>query len=452
MKGHRIYLAGLISLIFISFNSCHIGICINEQDNKSNKNGFSIVTASDSVVYAWNRTWGGQDYDSAQGLVVDSAKDIYIAGFTHSFGAGGRDMNLVKYNQNGKKQWNQTWGGSSGDDCYSASLDSGDNIYITGHTWNFGAELEDIALIKYDGNGIQQWNHTWGGNHSDYSYGLELDSKGNIYLAGKSNSFGAGGYDAVLVKFDNNGTQLWNRTWGGNSNDGAYGVAVDSIGGIFLTGETYSFGAGGSDIILIKYNEDGEQQWNSTWGGNSDDYGLGIAVDSIGTIYLAGETYSFGVGGSDMVLVKLDNDGTQLWNRTWGGNSIDRGNAVSIDSLGSIYLTGYTWNLGAGNYDFIVVKYNNSSIQQWNHTWGGYSTDLGFGAVVDYSGNIFLAGETHSFGAGSADMVLVKFIETDNLERPPPDILIIIIIIIIVISIAGISIVMFYFAKKTKKS
>ena len=149
----------------------------------------------------------------------------------------------------------------------------------------------------------QQWYTTWGGSGDDGGSDIALDSSNNIYLAGITTSFGAGDFDMALVKYNNMGEQQWNTTWGGSNFDTASGIAVDSSDNVYLVGITVSFGAGQSDMVIVKYNSLGEQQWNTTWGGSGGDLGYGIAVDSSDNIYLVGSTYSFGAGHNDMVFV-----------------------------------------------------------------------------------------------------------------------------------------------------
>ena len=411
MKYNKICLVGFILILYFSFILQETNIIINEQDDKNNRNVVTPFTASNSVAYEWNHTWGGANQDGGFGVTVDSSDNVYLVGETYSFGAGNADMVLVKYNGNGVRQWNHTWGGGSWDYGYGVAVDSSGNIYLAGTTWSFGAGLSDMILVKYNGNGVQQWNHTWGGGSWDFGYGVAVDSSGNIYLAGYTYSFGAGSYDMVLVKYDGNGLQQWNCTWGGANSDYGYGVAVDSSGNVYLVGETYSFGAGSCDMILVKYDGSGVQQWNRTWGGGNYNYGYGVAVDSSGNIYLAGDTESFWEGLSDMILVKYDGNGLQQWNCTWGGPENDDGRGVAVDSSGNIYFAGRTDSFGAGGDDMVLVKYDGNGVQQWNHTWGGPENDDGRGAAVDSSNNIYLAGGTNSFGAGNYDMVLVKYVK-----------------------------------------
>ncbi|NMC05192.1 MAG: PQQ-like beta-propeller repeat protein, partial [Candidatus Lokiarchaeota archaeon] len=176
-------------------------------------------------------------------------------------------------------KWSQTWGGISGDGAYGLSVSS-DGIYVSGYTSSFGAGASDAFMAKFASNGTQLWNCTWGGAGDERGFAVAAASDG-IYLSGYSSSFGAGSYDAFIVKYAANGTQLWNRTWGGTADDRGFGVAV-ATDGIYLSGYTSSFGAGASDAFIAKFAENGTQLWNRTWGGTADDRGFGVAVATDG--------------------------------------------------------------------------------------------------------------------------------------------------------------------------
>ena len=345
-------------LLYFSIQFGGIILSINDEGSE-NKSITPILSNGKSVSFKWSRTWGGANWDIGTGVTVDLSDNVYVAGYTSSFGAGNYDMVLVKYDGNGTQQWNRTWGGDNDDSGYGVAIDSSDNVYLAGHTDSFGAGGADMVLVKYDGNGTQQWNRTWGGDDYDYGYGVAGDSLDNVYLVGSTRSFGAGGADMVLMKYDGNGTQQWNRTWGGANSDYGTGVAIDSSDNVYLAGGTESFGAGGGDMVLIKYDGNGTQQWNRTWGGDNDDSGYGVAIDSSDNVYLAGATYSFGAGESDMVLIKYDGNGTQQGTRTWGGADWDGGSGVAVDSLDNVYLAGTTYSFGAGGDDMVLVKYSN---------------------------------------------------------------------------------------------
>jgi len=334
-------------------------LCFNSDFflHKYNRNEIDLPSVSDSMVSLWYKTWGGNSDDLCNAIALDSLENIYLAGRTNSFGFGSDDMCLVKYDSSGAQQWNLTWGGSSDDRCYALALDSSENIYLGGYTNSFGAGYSDMCLVKYDSSGAQQWNLTWGGSSDDRCYGLALDSSENIYLAGRTNSFGFGSDDMCLVKYDSSGVQQWNVTWGGSSDDRCYGLALDSSENIYLGGHTNSFGNGYYDVFLLKYSSSGELLWNLTWGGYNNDYCYGLTIDSFDNIYLVGATESFGFGSYDAYLIKFNSSGVQQWNLTWRGVNYDHCYALALDSSENIYLGGITNRFGAGGYNMCMVKY-----------------------------------------------------------------------------------------------
>ncbi|KKL04094.1 hypothetical protein LCGC14_2619500, partial [marine sediment metagenome] len=153
MKYRKSFLIALISILYFCIIVQGLTTFSNEQDVKDNRNIIPLLSASNSVVIEWNRTWGGIDSDYGWGVAVDSSGDIYVAGETLSFGAGQDDMVLVKYNSSGVKQWNRTWGGINGDYGRGVAVDSSDNVYVAGGTDSFGAGQDDIFLVKYNSSG-----------------------------------------------------------------------------------------------------------------------------------------------------------------------------------------------------------------------------------------------------------------------------------------------------------
>ena len=412
MRNKKFYLLVFIFFLFFSFLLQITNIYYNEQEVKYNRNIINNLSTSNSATINWYRTWGGSNADEGFGVAVDSVDNIYLAGRTRSFGAGNWDMVLVKYDSSGTQLWYRTWGGSNDDYGHGVAVDSSDNVYLAGVTYSFGAGQNDMVLVKYDSSGVQLWNQTWGGSGHDYGNGVAVDSSDNVYLTGSTIS------DIALVKYDGSGVQQWNRTWGGSDYDAGFGVAVDSSDNIYLAGWTTSFGAGQDDMVLVKYDGSGVQQWNRTWGGSDYDAGFGVAVDSSDNIYLAGWTTSYGVGNGDMVLVKYNSSGVELWSQTWGGSGYDYGYEVAVNSSDNVYLAGYTRSFGAGQNDMVLVKYDGSGVQLWNQTWGGNNHEFCHSVAVDSADGIYLGGTTNSFWLGEDDMVLVKYGTSQRKEGP----------------------------------
>ncbi|MEW5759353.1 MAG: hypothetical protein AB1779_01135, partial [Candidatus Thermoplasmatota archaeon] len=150
------------------------------------------------------------------------------------------------------------------------------------------------------------WNKTWGGYGDDFGASIAIDSS-NIYVVGETESYGAGGYDSFLLKYDLNGNLIWYKTWGGSNNDMAESIAVLSSN-IYVVGETKSYGVGAADAFVLKYDLNGNIFWCKTWGGGKYETAYSIAVFS-SNIYVTGYTLSFGAGGEGAFILKCNLEG-----------------------------------------------------------------------------------------------------------------------------------------------
>ena len=210
----------------------------------------------------------------------------------------------------------------------------------------------------------------------------------------------------------------WSKTFGGPRVDGGVSVQQTSDGGYIVVGETNSFGAGGSDVYLVKTDSNGNMQWNKTFGGSKDDWGFSVQQTRDGGYIIAGKTDSFGAGGSDVYLVKTDSNGNMQWNKTFGGNYYDFGCSVQQTSDGGYIIVGTTFSFGAGSYDVYLIKTDSSGNMQWSKTFGGPEDDWGYSVQQTGDGGYIVVGETNSFGAGNIDIWLIKL--GLKFDRIPP--------------------------------
>jgi len=251
----------------------------------------------------WTRTYGGSDRDDAHSVQQTDDGGYIVAGRTGSFGAGNDDVYLVKTDAKGDTLWTRTYGGSSADCAYSVQQTTDGGYIMTGYTQSFGAGGRDVWLLKTGANGDTLWTRTYGGSASDYGRSGQQTSDGGYILAGYTGSFGAGSNDAYLVKTDPNGDTLWTRTYGGSGQDYGYCVQQTTDGGYVVGGFTRSFG--GDDFYLVKTDANGDTLWTRTYGGTGWDEGRSVHQTTDGGYIMAGCADSFGGSDIDLYLVRV---------------------------------------------------------------------------------------------------------------------------------------------------
>ena len=305
-----------VSLLF-SFHS-NLG---NKSEKLENVTNLPLHT-SDPNQYQleWYSLWHDASIQGGKGVAIDSYGHIYQTGYISNGPFGLNDGKLIKSDSSGAPIWNRTWGTTKNDGGFGVALDSNEYVYVVG-TADYGTaeNLEKFILLKYDSSGNYQWNRTWSDMVRANGRSIVIDSEDNIYIAGHAGNLGNS--DIAIVKYDSTGTKLWQRIWGGSNYEGRYGLdlTVDSQDNLYVGAQTNSYGAGDADAVIIKYDSSGNQLWNTTWGGVLIDGAEAIALDTENNIYIGGYTDNYGTGTRNMFLAKFNNSGFPLWDKTWAG-------------------------------------------------------------------------------------------------------------------------------------
>lgn len=252
------------------------------------------------------------------------------------------------------------------------------------------------------------WTRTYGGPGNDHGSMSLSTSDGGVITVGWTDSWGGGLFDAWLLRLDGYGNLVWSRTFGGTGNDYGYAVAETADGSFVLSGETRSFGAGGADVWMIKVDASGNELWRKTFGGAGNEFGRAMLSTGDGGFVIGGSTNSWGAGEYDFLLLRTDSHGNPVWLRTYGGPGSDWARGMDHGPEDGFLITGYTYSYGAGNADFWLVRTDSEGVELWNRTYGGSDTDRGYSVRQIADGGFALTGLTSSFGVDFADFWLVR--------------------------------------------
>jgi len=374
----------------------------------------SLVALFTEYAYAqvvkFAKTYGGTNEDRVSSVQQTSDGGYIVAGHTRSFGAGEYDFFLIKTDANGNVQWVKTYGSNNWDRALSVQQTSDGGYIVGGVISPVTPTIDDILLIKIDANGNVQWAKTYVEiTNDDEARSVQQTSDGGYIVAGATQSFGAGSTDVFLMKIDANGNLQWAKTYGGQNWDGVSSVQQTSDGGYIVAGETVSFGDGSSsDFFLIKTDANGNVQWAKAYGGSGDDHAFSVRQTSDGGYIVAGYTRSFGAGNWDIFLIKTDANGNVQWAKTYGGSGDDHAFSVRQTSDGGYIVAGYTRSFGASNWDIFLIKTDANGNVQWAKTYGGSNEEKAYFVQQTSDGGYIVAGETRSFGAGNLDIFLIK--------------------------------------------
>ncbi|MCK4666085.1 SBBP repeat-containing protein [Candidatus Dependentiae bacterium] len=366
----------------------------------------------DDVVVDWTSTYNSPNnsYDEGISIAVDHVGNVYVTGYEDRSDLG-QDHNIWtrKYDSNGYVVWTSTYNSpnNSRDLGIGIAVDTLGNVYVTG-----GENRTDLGhgshiwTRKYDSNGYEIWTSTYNSpnNNIDVGSDITVDSTGNVYVIGYEYRDDLGeGNNIWTRKYDSNGYEVWTSTYNSPNNSADFGIsiAVDTAGNVYVTGSEYRSDIGElRNIWIRKYDSNGYEVWTSTYNSsnNSYDEGFGIAVDTFGNVYVTGYEDRSDLGQDHNIWTrKYNSSGYEVWTSTYNSpnNREDYGYDITVDPAGNVYVVGAESrsDLGQG-YNIWVRKYDNNGNEIWTITYNSPNNDddRGYGIAVDTAGNVYVTG------------------------------------------------------------
>jgi len=391
----------------------------------------------------WAKSFGGSGEDTAQAIITTEDGGYAVLGFSNS--ADGdltskttsvNDYWLLKLDVDGNIEWNRTYGGSK-DDRGQGLVQTADGGYaLTGYAMSSDGDgsvnngFHDNWVIKLDVQGIIQWEESFGFSGHDHSYDIIETADGGLFFSGflditsaQADGYSDKGSTSITAhgvgefwgtKLDAQGTIEWRKYFGGTNNDRSHSVVQAEDGGFVLSGFTESEdfdikqSRGSYDFWVVKIDAQGTMLWERSFGGS----GIEIAYDMVKTndngYVVVGNTFSSDKdvaknhGESDVWMVKIDDSGNLVWERNFGGPAFDAAQSVALSADGGFIISGNSKSMtmdvsaNTGENDIWLVKTNSQGNMVWQNTFGGSGLDYAYDALENEDQSIILVGESDS--------------------------------------------------------
>jgi len=353
----------------------------------------------------WVSVYGGNQYDRGRGIAQTSDKGYIVCGPASSYGIGNTDFYLLKIDSAGKYLWQNTFGGINIENAFSVNQTKDSGFVICGYTNSFGAGDYDAYLVKTNSSGILQWEKTFGGSNWDFSYWAEQTNDGGYIIAGETFSYGNNS-QAYLLKTNSNGDTLWTKQFGGTDDDASYEVHQTADNGFILAGYTRTI-AGDSDFYLVKTDSVGTKKWEKTFGTSNNDICNSVALCSDGGFLLGGFTT---IGTEQKIyFIKTNSDASLFTSKidtpVTGSRIINR---IRENKEGDYYIIGWADIGNSFQKEIFFSKWNTGLWYFDGGAMGGQSDEEGFDILESDDSGYVVVGYTASFGTGPDNIIIGK--------------------------------------------
>lgn len=418
-----------------------------------------FIVDAEELKVEWQKSWGGSSYDSFTSSLLFDDGSFIIVGRTESIdidnisNKGSTDVVIIKYNKDGNVIWQKTWGGSGYDSAFSIIKTESDGFVIVCETTSSDIEgIESIAgteamIVKFDKNGNIEWQKSWGGNHQDCFNSIETTLDGGFIVTGYSASENIDGIvnegyeDAIIIKYDKDGNVVWQKNWGGESNESFDDILYMDDNSFIVVGQSASSNIeelpnkGETDAIILKYDKDGNLLWQKSWGGDGNDFFEKLIQTENGEYIVVGQSASSNIdgiinkGAGDAIILKYDKDGNLIWQKSWGGNDnevfydIRVINNIGFILVGNISSTNTEDLTNKGGFDALIIKCDTNGNIIWQKSWGGSGSEQFIISLLMENNSMINIGISNSediegmLNKGNLDGILVKYLMEYNLEN-----------------------------------
>ena len=337
-------------------------------DEEKTFNDFWVIKLHDNGTIAWQKAYGEKGYDRCEAIQQTTDGGYIVVGETYSFGDGNGAIWVLKLRNDGTIAWQKTYGGNARWYYASSIRQTTDGGYILSGgtnpiTSSYSYKTDDLLVLKLNADGTVEWQRTYSGLMNELGSSIQQTPDGGYILSGQT-QLGYRNSDIWLLKLDKNGQIIWQKAYGGWDRDGVGSVQQTSDGGYIVTGVISPFRVQWVDTWILKIKNDGAVEWQKCYGGDKVDVVGSIQQTPDGGYVVAGTTSSFGNGNNDIWVLKLRNDGTVVWQKTYGGKRDDDAEMIQqipdgyimVGSVLDEELQGENQASVLKNYSMLVLK------------------------------------------------------------------------------------------------
>lgn len=387
--------------------------------------------------------FGGSDEDIAHAIIATQDGGFAVLGNTKSIDGdlNGKnlpvsDLLLIKYTADATPEWHATYGGSLDDRGHSLVQLSDGGYALLGYSMSQDGDASvnqgqhDNWVIRTDASGQLLWEKSFGFSGHDHAYNIIATQDGGLLFngfldvtssAGQGTSFQKGSSSARhgvgefwVHKINLAGDIEWRQYFGGTNNDRSYDAVQTNAGDYIIVGTSESDDVdisqprGGYDVWVIKLNQRGQVIWERSFGGSEYDAANAVVLDQTENIYVFGNTFSEDqdisspLGHSDMWLISLNQNGDLLSERNFGGSGFDVGRDLAFAPNGALWLVGYSqsedidFSTNAGDNDIAILQLDQNLFPQQHFNLGGNALDIAHAVLPLEDGRLLVVGSSES--------------------------------------------------------
>lgn len=366
---------------------------------------------------AFRKAIGGSSFESSRQVLQLPEGGYLMVGRTASHGEGDTDMNVIKLSESGEVIWNKRYGEEDSEEASDVLLTADGGYMIFGSADDYDdSKLRNVWIIKLNKEGDILWDRNYGIEGAiNSAHAAVATPDGGYIVVGNSISISSESTcNMYALKIDMEGNEIWEKTYGGDSNEEAKDIAATPEG-FAIIGNTESYGKGRWDMFLVRIDHEGNKIAHHTYGGNDNEMGNAIISTKDGGFLLGGYSYSYSKGSLDAWVVKTDANGEQQWHKSFGQESTDEAFSLLELADGSFMMAGYVdiyepndeyINISKTANEALVVKLSVSGEVVWEKLIGGDKNQKAFSIIESNDGGFVVVGSTDE--GSSTDALVFK--------------------------------------------